>query len=129
VSGSTCTSDGCDRVSLARGACRMHYLRWWRSQPPQPRQSLADRFWSKVDRSGPCWLWTGGTSNAGYGHFHPTKRQGKGAHRVAYELVRGPIPEGLELDHLCRVVTCVNPDHLEPVTHAENMRRMRERST
>ena len=69
-----------------------------------------------------CWLWTGARSKLGYGHvrsngsYHP-------AHRVVYEHHRGPIPEGMELDHKCRLTCCVNPDHLEPVTHKENMRR------
>lgn len=49
------------------------------------------------------------------------------AHRVAYELWVGPIPEGMELDHRCKVRACINPAHLEPVTHAENMRRLGRR--
>jgi HNH endonuclease len=76
-------------------------------------------FWSKVERGAPgeCWLWTGATTK-GYGRF-----RGTGAHRFAYELLVGPIPQGLQLDHLCRVRNCVNPEHLEPVTCQENLRR------
>lgn len=66
-----------------------------------------------------CWLWLGTLDNKGYGRIG----RGSLAHRVAYELVVGPIPEGLELDHLCRTPACCNPAHLDPVTHAENMRR------
>lgn len=77
-----------------------------------------ETFWSKVDKSGDCWIWTAGATSAGYGLF---KHQY--AHRISYRLHRGEIPEGLELDHLCRVTRCVNPDHLEAVTHAENVRR------
>lgn len=69
-----------------------------------------------------CWLWTGICDIDGYGKINIRHRQRK-AHRVAYEEVVGPIPIGLELDHLCRVRCCVNPKHLEPVTHLENMRR------
>ena len=79
-----------------------------------------ERFWAKVNKTETCWLWTGARSR-GYGSF-PMDGLG-GAHRWAYLHLVGPIPEGLELDHLCRVRHCVRPDHLEPVTHAENMRR------
>jgi hypothetical protein len=70
-----------------------------------------------------CWLWTPTANNGrGYGRM---KYKGKcqQAHRVIYELVRGQIPDGLELDHKCRVTFCVNPDHLEPVPHKVNVRR------
>lgn len=85
--------------------------------------SVEDRLWARVDRQDPqgCWLWTGYRSG-GYGMM---MRDGKqvGAHRVAYELLVGPIPVGLQVDHLCRVRHCVNPAHLEPVTREENIRR------
>jgi hypothetical protein len=91
------------------------------------RQVELDRFWARVDKSGPngCWLWLGNTDTPGYGrcnYLHDGKRV-RLAHRLAYLLTVGPIPDGLELDHLCRVHGCVNPAHLEPVTHAENVRR------
>jgi DNA-binding XRE family transcriptional regulator len=66
----------------------------------------------------PCHIWTGSLNHAGYG-----RAWGGQAHRVAWERANGPVPEGLELDHLCRVRACVNPDHLEPVSRQENMRR------
>jgi hypothetical protein len=83
-----------------------------------------ERFWAKVDKTDSCWLWTAGASE-GYGRFRvsrPTRRT-LAAHRVAYEWLVGPIPDGLQLDHLCRNPSCVNPDHLEPVTNRENGRR------
>lgn len=67
-----------------------------------------------------CWLWTGGTTRSGYGVYGKPQTT---AHRVSYELHVGPIPSGHDMDHLCRNRACVNPDHLEPVSHHENMRR------
>jgi HNH endonuclease len=81
---------------------------------------VQERFWEKVEQGEGCWLWTGAIDR-GYGQFVWNGR--KRAHRVAYELIIGPIPEGLELDHLCRNKSCVRPEHLEPVTKAENIRR------
>lgn len=81
-----------------------------------------DRFWSKVDRYGECWLWLASTSGKGYGTFHFRGRC-TGAHRVAYILCVGEVPQGTELDHKCRNRRCVRPDHLEAVSHAENVRR------
>jgi hypothetical protein len=76
------------------------------------------RFWSKVDKSSDCWLWTASVNGSGYGQFavgsrsdgtkHPAR-----AHVYAYEMLVGPVPAGFELDHLCRVRSCVNPAHLK----------------
>lgn len=90
---------------------------YWATRP-----ALEDRFWPKVDASGDCWLWTASRFPDGYGSFSVNGRA-RGAHRVAYELLVGPIPSGLTLDHLCRNPSCVNPTHLEPVTDRENVRR------
>lgn len=80
------------------------------------------RFWAKVDAVGVCWEWTGYVNPKGYGNY---RRGGRThwVHRLAWELLVGPIPDGLEIDHLCRNRRCVNPDHLEPVTRSENLRR------
>ncbi len=88
--------------------------------------TLLERLMSKVEmvtESG-CWIWMAG-SLRGYGQISVGGRHGsmKGAHRIAYELLKGPIPKGLELDHLCRVTFCINPAHLEPVTHQVNAQR------
>lgn len=87
------------------------------------------RLWRLVDRGSAdeCWPWIGSTNQEGYGHI---RKGGKysanlGVHRVAYELLVGPIPDGLEIDHLCRNTRCVNPAHLEPVSSMVNAQRGR----
>jgi hypothetical protein len=81
------------------------------------------RFWDKVYKhENGCWIWTASHNRGGYGQFYVDGKMLR-AHRVAYELVAGPIPIGLDLDHLCRVRNCVNPDHLEPTTRKENVHR------
>ena len=74
-----------------------------------------------------CWLWTGTTDADGYGRLGGHMAKDRMVHRVLYEALEGPIPAGLTIDHLCFVTTCVNPDHLEPVSRAENARRMQAR--
>ena len=83
--------------------------------------TLYQRFWAKVNKTDTCWLWTAAAPN-GYGQIGAGGKTLR-AHRVAYEMLVGPIPEGLQLDHLCRVTLCVNPNHLEPVTNRENVLR------
>lgn len=75
--------------------------------------------WSRVDRSGVCWVWTGTLTPDGYGQF-TLARKHYHAHRLAYELLVGPIPTGYQIDHICRNPPCVNPDHLEAVPPKEN---------
>jgi hypothetical protein len=132
----TCSIDGCEERHEARGWCNMHYRRWRAHGDPLRVRTPESLFWAKVDKFGPdgfhsqtgenlgpCWLWQGAPDSYGYGQMRIDGRLVK-AHRFAYELLVGPIPEGLEPDHLCRVHHCVHaPEHLEPVTHAENMRR------
>jgi hypothetical protein len=100
-------------------------MRCWRGEADWPSYSrptvtAEDRFWPKVDRRGEdeCWPWLASRYRNGYGQF-----EGAGAHRFAYELARGPIPDGLVIDHTCGQKFCVNPRHLEAVTVATNTRR------
>lgn len=86
------------------------------------------RFWQKINATEDgCWLWTAGRNHAGYGQFHVREGdydyRNARAHRWAYETFVGPIPDGLQLDHLCRRTECVNPWHLEPVDNETNWLR------
>lgn len=89
-------------------------------RPPTP---VMDRLLPRiVQEPTGCWIWTGAITHLGYGHIWDQGRNRR-VHRVAYENLVGPIPEGLHLDHLCRNRACCNPDHLEPVTSGENTLR------
>jgi hypothetical protein len=126
-----------ERQKTWKAENREHYLALRRAEgkrlyKPKVRKTSEERFWSKVDKHGPlsgyaphlgpCWLWTASKMQYGYGAFNFGPRIGR-AHVFAYTVLVGPIPDGLELDHLCRVPGCVNPSHLEPVTHRENCLR------
>lgn len=129
-------------LNVKRQLCNRHYRRYLQfgdaavTGRPDLGKTLEQRFWEKVSKDGPipahrpelgvCWPWTASRNPHGYGQFivmrgkrgHP-----RGAHRVAWELTHGPVPASLDLDHLCRNRSCVNPAHLEPVTNEENIRR------
>lgn len=88
------------------------------------KKTTEERFWSKVDRTGECWLWTGACNSDHYGRF---SHGGKLAlpHRLSFEWAHGEIPEGLHIDHRCGTRNCVRPDHLRLVTPAENQQNRR----
>jgi hypothetical protein len=117
----------------------------WRHRDQFPLPTPEERFWSKVDfhgpvpphrpELGPCWLWTKKLDRYGYGRFFPEHRKNVVVHRYAYELVKGSIPEGKTLDHLCHDPStctggvtcphrpCLNPAHLDPISSALNRKR------
>ena len=92
----------------------------------------SSRFWIKINKDGPisliknvpgkCWVWPGSKFKDGYGCFYLRRRTVR-SHRLAYILVKGAISSDLDLDHLCKNRACSNPEHMEPVTHLENVRR------
>jgi hypothetical protein len=87
-------------------------------------KSIEDRLWEKIipEPNSGCWLWTGAVNGTGHGQIRIDGRI-RPAHRVMYELESGHVPAHLDIDHLCRVTCCVNPQHLEPVSHKENCAR------
>lgn len=93
--------------------------------------SFGERFWTKVQRDGlnNCWEWQAYRSADGYGIFQWHRTKAEKAHRTAWILTHGAIPEGLVVDHLCRNRGCVNPRHMELVTSVENTKRGREVTT
>ena len=121
----------CPRCGAERKPGPKEWPKRWNERPYcQPCAQVQDlfvRFWSKVYMTATCWLWLGAINSHGYGQMFKSKNTGKAikyeAHRFSYESFKGPIPDDLELDHLCRVPCCINPEHLEPVTHRENMIR------
>lgn len=125
-----CKIADCARPLHAKGLCALHYRRQRNGFPltapiqthVQRHYDIEERFWSKVAKTSTCWLWGGSVRANGYGVFSFQARTML-AHRYAYELLSGPIPTGLVIDHLCRVRNCVNPAHLEAVTQSENVRR------
>ena len=86
------------------------------------KRTVTDRFWPKVHKTDTCWLWIGAINPNGYGRFQYNGSIGY-AHRWAYEQAHGPIPDGMDIDHLCRVRHCVNPDHMEAVSRRKNILR------
>lgn len=123
-----CSVDGCEKPVSARGWCSMHYSRFRRHGDPLIQSKW--RKWTFQDRTkgkwivtdSDCWEWQGAKQVRGYGVLTVLGEQVR-AHRYVYENTIGAVPDGMELDHLCRNPPCVNPGHLEPVTHAENIRR------
>lgn len=122
----------------ARGYCTKHYQRVmlhgnpYTVLPSGVPTSIEPRFWPRVNKDGPipsirpdlgpCWLWTRRLFEGGYGQFSVNGFP-IGAHVMAWRLLRGPVPSGLTLDHLCKVRRCVNPHHMEIVTRGENALR------
>lgn len=124
----SCSAPHCEGMSYSNGLCIKHYhrVRKYGSLELPRRRSFEERFWSNVliDDNG-CWLWQGKPDAAGYGRVSRNNKV-EYAHRVSYQLTHGSIDPELTIDHLCRVTMCINADHLELVTLAENARRAGE---
>ena len=122
-----CSVDACINLigpKGARGWCTKHYQMWRLTGDPcgSTAPSASARFWPKVNKGPGCWEWLNSKDGCGYGMFSYNGSSMR-AHRWSYEALVGPIPPGMQLDHLCRNPSCVNPSHLEPVTRDENLAR------
>ena len=92
----------------------------------RPSTPLLARLEARFNRTAGCWIWTGKVDNTGYGSFGMRdngKSRTRSAHKIVYEVFVGKVPDGMQLDHLCRTPLCVNPEHLEVVTPRENTMR------
>lgn len=121
----TCSFPQCVNRAHSKGLCHGHYDQQHKGQEMRPLRRMirgaspTERFWSSVDKTTDCWTWTRSKRN-GYGQFAITSKDVRYAHRHAWELLRGEIPEGMMLDHICGNRACCNPDHLRVVTNAQN---------
>ncbi|MBU2527739.1 MAG: HNH endonuclease [Bacteroidetes bacterium] len=118
-----CLVEGCSKTTVGHSLCKTHYMRFYRygsplivHRPGKPAMDEAERFWSKVQKTSTCWLWLGTPVHFGYGGFNRSNGKHVLAHRFAYELLKGSIPDGIVLHHNCQNPLCVNPQHLQPMT-------------
>lgn len=117
-----CKVERCERPVKRLGWCNMHSARWYRTGSVE--DTRIDNFSRYEVANNGCWIWTGPLFQSnGYGQFSRMYEGTNLAYRAFYLKHVGPVPDGLQLDHLCRDRRCVNPQHLEPVTAAENLRR------
>ena len=123
-----CAFTECDRSSHTKGLCHSHYKQQWKGQtlrPLQPRgRDIMERFTEKYVVVKDCWVWTANKTHDGYALFWDGSAKVY-AHRWSYGRFVGPVPAGHEVDHICHNTSCVNPEHLRPVSPKQNQEHMR----
>lgn len=120
----TCQFDACPKPLSAKGYCRSHYEQYRTGKPLRPINfrttgTVAERLHAYTDRTGDCWLFTRFVGKDGYGRMDVSGKP-QLAHRLAFAIAYGGIPEGAEVDHKCHTRHCVRPEHLQAVSHKEN---------
>lgn len=130
--GVECSVDNCTKQAEKRGWCSTHYSYWRKTGNPLPTRRAytdpAEAFAARTEPSGECLVWTGSKNARGYGKLWVTTDDGRAvvyAHRYAWEQVKGPIPEGLHIDHVCHNKSCVNVEHLRLATNKQNHENLR----
>ena len=128
--GQTCEVDGCESAAKSLNLCEAHYARLRLHGDPlhggevhRANRTVEERFWAKVAKTETCWNWTAATNQYGYGVFRGDGRNWL-AHRFSFENKRGQVPPGLQVDHRCHNIKCVNPDHLRAVTNKQNQENL-----
>lgn len=125
-----CSIPECEKTRRKREWCNSHYMNWFRHGDPLTVARVVspeERFWASVDKTGRCWKWTELLNDSGYGIIRIGKKSVR-AHRFAWELLVGEIPEGMQIDHRCRHRECVNPKHLRLATNKQNAEHVTARS-
>lgn len=122
----SCSVENCKRKYEAKGFCEMHYKRWKRNGIPgdsikRKFSNPEEAFRNRVEQKDGCLVWTGYRDRHGYGQINVGGSM-TGAHRFAYEIAHGAIPEGLHIDHMCWNPSCVNVEHLRVATNQQNLR-------
>lgn len=117
-----CSFEGCDRKHHGKGLCEPHYHQQRRGSklvPLRDQRTVEWRLDQKTNKTDSCWLWEGPVAGIGYGYLYFEGKM-RGTHVLSYERYKGNIPEGMVIDHMCHVKTCVNPDHLRLATRSQN---------
>lgn len=117
-----CSIHACDNPGRAKGLCETHYKRQYKHGDPHANfrdRPPSERFFSYVKKTDECWEWQGYINHGGYAQFYFEGQQ-RPAHRVSFSINVGPIPDGMEIDHICRNRSCVRPSHLRATTPKQN---------